>query len=817
MRLRPLFVLFFISFLAWAQNSHGFSFNNPLIDAVDEGNENKVRALIKSGISPDSVGDFGVTPLMRASFRGNIKLIQLLLESGAYINAADVGGDTALHLAARNGHSAAVEMLLSYGAFIDVTDKEKWTPLMRAVMAKKPDIAKILIDHGANLTSVNDMGESVLVHASMIGTPEIMQMILGNPNSKKISEEQRLTAMEVAEKKGDEKIGQMLVASNKSNSGGSGSYANKYAVNIPETPSTSSYKDSSTKKSYELSPLDRSQQESKFASNAPVSSKYSDNSNTPIDLWNKQPVPTLKANPTSTNTSSTNAGNSGSWGEWGNQPAQPTPSTQKQTASKSGDSYAANSKTPSNLATKITPVSSDEKTGSNQLYTLYLGSFESPEKANLAWQNLSRKNPDVLAKFSPNVATKTIPDRNSTIYNLQAGQFSWKDIAESNCSSLRTRNIECFVMPLSPDSTTSYAQNTPATSYSRQPEQYNSSQYSNTSSSGGYTKGIDNMPWLNDQSQNYASNDQQQYGNKAPEHYEQQKEFFNNLVEGAKSAPSSNQPIDMNNNAPIPQKKLSDADVQKEVREMTRKQFFKQQGVQEPEVNKNYVDFYKDLDKKNDKNGSVSEAVLVPDETYFSGQKSSGSHSGGRAWVTISTFSDKKSADDYSERMFKSDESLSSLQIMLIDTPTPNGSIYSLKVGPVPDSGQASNICGIVKSSGMNCKIDGSNESSASASAYTSTSPSTTSTQSSYNNGSSSWINLGTFADEPEAEYYWMFLQEDHEDLLKNMQYAMTPPGKNNSFGKNAVQLRVGPFYTKNRADQLCGILRYRNVACLVQ
>ncbi len=266
--------------------------------------------------------------------------------------------------------------------------------------------------------------------------------------------------------------------------------------------------------------------------------------------------------------------------------------------------------------------------------------------------------------------------------------------------------------------------------------------------------------------------------------------------------------------------------ISNEVQELTKENFILKQGGKLPvkREQKEYDDFYKDLSKKEN---PVSEAVLVPDETYFAG---GGGDSG--SWINITNLPNETFANDYGLRMFKYDESLGNVQIMVIKpvTTTANAPV-GMRVGPMIAS-KAQELCETVKSGSYGCTISGNGESNANVTTKQTT-YSNQQTKRMANNQDSSdnpfsqqsveksqnlgfWINLGTFPNASEAEYYWMFIREDNSDILSSLQYDLARPKDSDMGGNNAIQLRTGPFTIKQRAAQICNIMRYRNIACLV-
>jgi len=82
--------------------------------------------------------------LINAVINGNFDKVKTLLSSGANINIADNNGSTPLYIASKKGHINIVETLLSSGANINLADKEGKTALQIAKEKKKTEIIKLL-------------------------------------------------------------------------------------------------------------------------------------------------------------------------------------------------------------------------------------------------------------------------------------------------------------------------------------------------------------------------------------------------------------------------------------------------------------------------------------------------------------------------------------------------------------------------------------------------------------------------------------------------------------------------------------------------
>ncbi len=128
--------------------------STPLMWAVHRGDLAIVDRLLRAGAKVGAANTFGMVPLAMAAESGSAVLVDRLLKAEADANARLPGGETVLMTAARTGNAEAVRALLARGA--DVNAKEHTrdqTALMWAATHGRTAAVKVLIEAGANVTA----------------------------------------------------------------------------------------------------------------------------------------------------------------------------------------------------------------------------------------------------------------------------------------------------------------------------------------------------------------------------------------------------------------------------------------------------------------------------------------------------------------------------------------------------------------------------------------------------------------------------------------------------------------------------------------
>lgn len=145
------------------QMDREFSKQTNLLNAVEAGDLETVKQLVKGGASLGRQGDLGDSPLHAAARSGDLAIGALLIDAGADINLGTRHGRSSpLMLAVLSGKADFVEMLLKRGALVDLPDETRSTPLIQASFYRRVDLIKTLLAHKADPNLVDDRDETAL-------------------------------------------------------------------------------------------------------------------------------------------------------------------------------------------------------------------------------------------------------------------------------------------------------------------------------------------------------------------------------------------------------------------------------------------------------------------------------------------------------------------------------------------------------------------------------------------------------------------------------------------------------------------------------
>jgi hypothetical protein len=152
----------------------------PLIKAIENRDEAKVRKLVARGANVNGTDKDGNTALQEAASAGDEKITRLLLDSGADVTARRKGpiNYDSLDYAAWTGNGSTVQELLSAGARVNEPSDSGWTPLMIAMLYGRPDVLEALLAGGADVNARTPTGWTALKEAQFQGHDQLAHRLI---------------------------------------------------------------------------------------------------------------------------------------------------------------------------------------------------------------------------------------------------------------------------------------------------------------------------------------------------------------------------------------------------------------------------------------------------------------------------------------------------------------------------------------------------------------------------------------------------------------------------------------------------------------
>ena len=149
----------------------------PIVKAVREGDEEKVRQALLKGENPNQNDTSGQPLLMVAAIGGQIAVAETLLKAGAAVDATDKEGYTSLFQAAQRGDGEVVDILLKRNAKPNVQNRQGVTALMVASRGGYTEIVRALLAKKADPNTSDFTGRTALAYARQAGRGTVEAML----------------------------------------------------------------------------------------------------------------------------------------------------------------------------------------------------------------------------------------------------------------------------------------------------------------------------------------------------------------------------------------------------------------------------------------------------------------------------------------------------------------------------------------------------------------------------------------------------------------------------------------------------------------
>lgn len=195
-----------------AASDDSYSDGSPLFRAVEYGDVDKVKELLRDGACDVNDTTSGRMPLHVAAESNDVEIATLLLEHGALANLEDTHTETALFDAARNGNLEVATVLVSNGALANGKNDSGKTPLYAAVSFGHIDMVKLLLENGALANNKTYFrGQTPLLNAVYHRRLEIVVCLLKNDADVNVKTADGKAALHVAASGGFTDVGKLFL------------------------------------------------------------------------------------------------------------------------------------------------------------------------------------------------------------------------------------------------------------------------------------------------------------------------------------------------------------------------------------------------------------------------------------------------------------------------------------------------------------------------------------------------------------------------------------------------------------------------------
>ena len=219
------------------------SFNDEVIDAVEDGDTEALEDLLSRGANPNAIDSVNLSALMNAVMNQNAEIVRILLEAGAEVNNQDKEGGMPLIQAASLPNLEIVQLLIRHGAdlqnqgrealinarlynlldnaqalveaginnTLDAQDNDGNTLLMRAIRHDNIVYAHELIAAGAQVNVKSNNGMTALMIAIRANKSELVRLLIDKGADVNLADNEGVTALMVAAAEGNIEIVQILL------------------------------------------------------------------------------------------------------------------------------------------------------------------------------------------------------------------------------------------------------------------------------------------------------------------------------------------------------------------------------------------------------------------------------------------------------------------------------------------------------------------------------------------------------------------------------------------------------------------------------
>lgn len=196
--------------------SKNYMLQSDILAAVNEADINAVKIALAGGADVNTCDENGRSLLLIATNNKQAELSKILIEHGADVNLQAKNLDSPFLYAGASGQLELVKLYLAHGARFDIFNRYNGTALIPACERGHVETVRLLSStKGFPINHVNRLGWTALMEAVILGDgtaryQEIVKILKEAGADVNIPDHDGVTALKHAQKKGFDKIAQLL-------------------------------------------------------------------------------------------------------------------------------------------------------------------------------------------------------------------------------------------------------------------------------------------------------------------------------------------------------------------------------------------------------------------------------------------------------------------------------------------------------------------------------------------------------------------------------------------------------------------------------
>jgi len=189
-----------------------------IIEAVSKGQIATIKTLLDNGANANQKGKDSKPLLLIATEKKDLAMAKLLIQYGANVNQQDNILDSPFLYAGASGYTELVKLYLDHGADFKIFNRYNGTALIPACERGHVETVRLLANtKGFPMDHINRLGWTALLEAIILGDGsqkyvDIVQILLDANSDKNIADNEGVTPLQHARKKGFNKIVTLLEA-----------------------------------------------------------------------------------------------------------------------------------------------------------------------------------------------------------------------------------------------------------------------------------------------------------------------------------------------------------------------------------------------------------------------------------------------------------------------------------------------------------------------------------------------------------------------------------------------------------------------------